>query len=185
MKRCEWCLGQEIYIDYHDKEWGKPLFDDQRLFEMLNLEGAQAGLSWITILKKRENYQLAFDQFDPEKMARYGPEKIETLLNNAGIIRNKLKVNAFISNAQAYLSIKQKRNSFAEYIWDFVDGEPIRNAFTSLKEVPAYTKRSERMSKQLKKDGFKFVGPTICYAYMQSVGMVNDHIVECYRYNEV
>jgi DNA-3-methyladenine glycosylase I len=184
IKRCEWCLGHDIYLDYHDNEWGNPQYDDQKLFEMINLEGAQAGLSWITILKKRENYRKAFDQFDAQKMANYGPDKIDELLNNAGIIRNKRKVNAFITNAQAYLKIKEAQ-SFSDYIWQFVEGKPIQNKFQSLSDIPANTEISEKMSKQLKRDGFKFVGSTICYAFMQAVGMVNDHVVDCFRYRGV
>ena len=185
IRRCEWCLGHDIYVDYHDKEWGLPLFNDQKLFEMLILEGVQAGLSWITVLKKRENYRLAFDQFDPEKIARYDQHKINTLLQNTGIIRNKLKVNAAVINAQMYLKIIDSNSSFSDYIWQFTDGKPKVNRFKSLTEIPAKTEESDRMSKQLKKDGFKFIGSTICYAFMQATGMVNDHIVDCYRYKEV
>ncbi len=182
--RCEWCQSSELYIDYHDKEWGVPEYDDQTLFEMLNLEGAQAGLSWITVLNKREHYRKVFDQFNPEKIARYTDKKREKLLSDPGIIRNKLKVNAFIVNAQLYLEIT-KRQSFSEYIWQFVDGEPIINKYKTLKDVPANTPISDKMSKQLKKDGFKFVGSTIVYAFMQACGMVNDHVTSCFRYKEL
>jgi len=184
MKRCEWGLSDQIYIDYHDQEWGIPEFDDQKLFEMLLLEGAQAGLSWITVLKKRENYRKAFDNFNPEKIARYTDKRREKLLSNAGIIRNKLKVNAFIVNAQQYLRI-QETHSFSEYLWDFVDGKPIINKFKSMKDVPANTEISDKMSKHLKKDGFKFIGSTIVYAFMQACGMVNDHTTSCHRYKDL
>jgi DNA-3-methyladenine glycosylase I len=171
-------------MDYHDKEWGVPEYDDQTLFEMLLLEGAQAGLSWITVLKKREHYRKVFDKFNPEKIARYTEKKREKLLNDPGIIRNKLKVNAFIVNAQLYLDIS-KQQSFADYIWQFVDGKPIINRYKYTKDVPANTAISDKMSKQLKKDGFKFVGSTIVYAFMQACGMVNDHTTSCFRYKEL
>lgn len=182
IKRCSWCGDDELYMHYHDTEWGVPNYDDQHLFEMINLEGAQAGLSWITVLRKRENYRLAFDQFDAEKIARYNKRKVESLLNNPGIIRNRLKVNATISNAQAYLKILDEKNSFADYIWQFVDGKAIQNKPRTLQQVPASTPISDALSKDLKKRGFKFVGGTICYAFMQACGMVNDHIVDCHRY---
>jgi DNA-3-methyladenine glycosylase I len=184
-KRCGWCLGQEIYLDYHDVEWGVPCHDDRHLFEMLILEGAQAGLSWITILKKREHYRAAFDQFDARKIAGYGEAKIAELLQNPGIVRNKLKVNAAVTNAKAFLEIQKEFGSFDKFIWQFVEGKPIVNRFAALSDVPASTPESDVMSKALKKRGFKFVGSTICYAYMQAVGMVNDHTTECFRYGEV
>jgi len=184
-KRCEWLTNDEIYLKYHDKEWGVPLYDDRVLFEMLILEGAQAGLSWITILKRRQGYRKAYDNFDPEKMAKWTDEKIQKLLNNPEIIRNKLKVAAAKQNAQAYLRIVEEYGNFKDFIWSFVENKPIINSWKSISEIPAMTKESETMSKELKKRGFKFVGPTICYAYMQSVGMVNDHITTCYRYKEL
>lgn len=182
--RCEWCLSNDMYIAYHDEEWGVPIYDDGELFEMLNLECAQAGLSWITVLKKREHYRKVFDHFDAVKMSKYKQKKIDKLLQDPGIIRNKLKVNAFITNAQAYLKIKETQ-SFSDYIWSFVDGNPIQNKFKTMSDVPASTEISKVMSKQLKKDGFKFVGETIVYAFMQAAGLVNDHITACYRYKEV
>jgi len=182
--RCEWCLSDDIYIDYHDKEWGIPEYNDQKLFEMLLLEGAQAGLSWITVLKKRENYRKAFDNFNPQKMAKYTDKRKQKLLSNPGIIRNKLKVNAFVVNAQQFLNIQQQQG-FSQYIWDFVDGKPIVNKFKTMSDVPANTDLSDKMSKQLKKDGFKFIGSTIVYAFMQACGMVNDHVTNCYRYKEL
>lgn len=185
MKKCEWCLGKEIYEEYHDTEWGVPEYDDQMLFEMLCLEGAQAGLSWITVLQKREHYRKVFDGFDPQKIARYTQKKRERLLSDAGIIRNKLKVNAFIVNAQEYLRLQEAGIPFNEYIWNFVNGKPKINRFKSLKDVPANTAISDTMSKQLKKDGFKFVGSTIVYAFMQACGMVNDHTTSCFRHKEV
>lgn len=181
--RCRWCLQDPIYIDYHDHEWGRPLHDDQRLFEMFLLEGAQAGLSWIQILKRREAYREAFDHFNAEKIARYGVRKRKQLLNNAGIIRNKLKVEAFITNAQKYLDIVSTHGSFDKYIWQFTDHRPLDNRPGSLANVPATTAESDAMSKHLKKHGFKFVGSTICYAYMQATGMVNDHVADCFVRN--
>ena len=179
--RCGWCSNDELYQQYHDQEWGVPVYDDRELFEMLNLEGAQAGLSWITVLKKRAHYRDVFDGFDPEKIARYDQAKREELLSDAGIIRNKLKVNAFIVNAQLYLDMQAdgSRPSFSEYLWSFVGGEPIVNKRKSLADVPATTKESDAMSKSLKKLGFKFTGSTICYAFMQATGMVNDHTLDC------
>lgn len=182
--RCQWCGDDPLYQQYHDQEWGVPLRDDQTLFEFLLLEGAQAGLSWITVLRKRENYRAALDQFDPEKIARYSPARIEKLLQNPGIIRNRLKIESTVRNARAYLNIKEKHDSFADYLWQFVDGQPIQNCWNSIKEVPASTPISDRMSKVLKKDGFNFVGSTICYAHMQATGMVNDHTVDCFRHLE-
>ncbi len=184
-KRCSWCESTELYKDYHDKEWGVPVHDDRTLFEFLILEGAQAGLSWITVLNKRENYRKAFDNFDAKKIAKYDDAKRAELLSNAGIIRNKLKVNAAIVNAQIFLEIQKEFGSFDKYIWQFTDYKIIKNKFKTLSQVPATTLESDVMSKTLKKRGFKFVGSTICYAYMQAVGMVNDHITECFRYEEV
>ena len=184
MNRCGWVNQDPLYIDYHDHEWGVPVYDDQLLFEYLNLEGAQAGLSWYTILKKRENYRKAFDQFDAEKIIRYDDKKIEELLHNEGIVRNKLKINAVITNARAYLKVKEEFGSFQEYIWSFVNGKPIQNHFKDLSEVPATTEISDKLSMDLKKRGFKFVGSTICYAFMQATGMVNDHIVTCDCYQK-
>ncbi|MBX2847593.1 MAG: DNA-3-methyladenine glycosylase I [Acidiferrobacterales bacterium] len=184
--RCIWCGNTELYQAYHDQEWGVPEYDDLRLFEMLNLEGAQAGLSWITVLKKRETYRKAFDNFDPYKIAKYNEAKRAELLQDVGIIRNKLKVNAFILNAQFYIEIQESDGlSFSEFLWSFVDGKPIVNRWKTLKEVPGSTPQSDAMSKALKKIGFKFVGSTICYAFMQACGMVNDHTTDCFRYHQV
>ncbi|WP_449443307.1 DNA-3-methyladenine glycosylase I [Ureibacillus acetophenoni] len=180
MKRCDWVTKEPLYIEYHDKEWGVPVFDDRQLFEMICLEGAQAGLSWWTILQKRENYRQAFDNFEAEKIVQYSDEKIQELLQNPGIVRNRLKVQSVISNAKAFLKIQDEYGSFSNYIWKFVDHKPIVNEWKTIKEVPATTEISDKMSKQLKKDGFKFVGSTICYSFMQAVGMVNDHTVECF-----
>ncbi|WP_251358621.1 DNA-3-methyladenine glycosylase I [Kangiella sp. TOML190] len=177
-KRCFWVSDDPLYIDYHDKEWGIPVYEDQKLFEMLCLEGAQAGLSWITVLKKRAHYRKVFDDFDATQIAKYTDKKREKLLSDAGIIRNKLKVNAFIVNAQNYLRIKESM-PFSDYLWQFVDGKPIINHWSDRSQVPANTPESDAMSKQLKKDGFKFVGSTICYAFMQACGMVNDHTSDC------
>ena len=185
ISRCTWPGTDPLYVDYHDQEWGVPVYDDQALFAKLLLDGAQAGLSWITILRKRENYYKAFDDFDPQKMARYGDATIAELLANPGIIRNRQKVNAFIRNAQAYLKLKDGLGSFSDYLWGFVGGQPILNDWTSLDQLPAKTPVSEAMSKDLKSRGFSFVGPTICYAFMQAVGMVNDHLVTCFRYQEL
>lgn len=182
MNRCGWVNDDPLYIHYHDHEWGVPVYDDQLLFEYLNLEGAQAGLSWYTILKKRENYRKAFDQFDPAKIIQYDDKKIQELLNNEGIVRNKLKINAVITNAKAYFNIVEEFGSFHNYLWSFVGGKPIQNHFHSLSDVPATTEISDKLSKDLKKRGFKFVGSTICYAFMQATGMVNDHIVSCHCY---
>jgi DNA-3-methyladenine glycosylase I len=172
-------------IKYHDQEWGVPEINDRKLFEFLILEGAQAGLSWNTVLNKRENYRKAFDQFDPDKIARYRGIKIKSLLANAGIIRNKLKIAASVNNAQRFLEVREEFGSFAKYMWRFVDGKPVINKFRHISELPAFTKVSDAMSKDLKQRGFKFVGSTICYAHMQAVGMVNDHLVVCYRYREI
>ncbi len=183
-QRCSWVTEDPLYIAYHDEEWGKPVYDEQLLFEFLILEGMQAGLSWITILKKRENFRQAFDHFDAEKVARYKQAKINKLLQNAGIIRNQLKINAVVTNAQAYLEILDAGDNFADYLWQFVDGKPVKNHWKSSKHVPVSTDQSDAMSKDLKKRGFKFVGSTICYAFMQAVGMVNDHTQDCYLYSE-
>ncbi len=183
--RCEWAGSDPLYIDYHDREWGVPEHDDRKLFEMLILEGAQAGLSWITILRKRENYRTAFDDFDAEKIASYDDPKISALLADEGIVRNRLKVNAAVQNARAFLQVQEQYGSFDNYVWQFVHGKPQKNTFSSLRELPAQTAESQAMSRDLLQHGFKFVGPTICYAFMQAVGMVNDHIVSCFRYDEV
>jgi len=183
--RCAWCGEDTLYQQYHDTEWGVPSFDDRHLFEMLILEGAQAGLSWITVLKKRARYQQLFDHFDAAKIALYDDRKIEQLLQDPGIIRNRLKVNSAIVNARLFLEIQSQYGSFSEYIWQFINGEPRRNHWESISSIPANTKESDIMSKALKKKGFKFVGSTICYAYMQSVGMVNDHTTDCFRYQEI
>jgi DNA-3-methyladenine glycosylase I len=185
MERCPWCEGFELYREYHDSEWGVPLWDDRALFELLILEGAQAGLSWSTVLKKRESYRLAFDQFDPEKIARYDDQKVAELLANPGIIRNRLKVAAAVINARAYLRLKEDGQTFSGFLWRFVNGKPIQNARRSLADVPAKTAASDAMSKALSKAGFKFVGSTICYAFMQASGMVNDHLVSCHRHSKV
>jgi DNA-3-methyladenine glycosylase I len=185
IKRCAWTGDDPLYVAYHDEEWGVPVYDDQALFAKLLLDGAQAGLSWITILRKRQNYYEAFDDFDPHKMAQYDDSKIAELLANPGIVRNRLKVNAFVRNAQSYLKIQAELGSFSDYLWRFVGGEPIKNAWKTMAELPATSLESERMSKDLKKRGFNFVGPTICYAFMQAVGMVNDHTVDCFRYREL
>ncbi|MCP4178481.1 MAG: DNA-3-methyladenine glycosylase I [bacterium] len=186
MKRCEWVPSDnKLYIEYHDKEWGVPVHDDNKIFEFLVLESAQAGLSWHTILKKRENYRLAFDNFDPQKVAGFDDRKVLSLLQNAGIIRNKLKITAAINNAKLFLDIQNKFGSFDKYIWGFVDGSPKVNKFQKLEAIPAKTKESEALSKDLKQKGFKFLGPTICYAHMQATGMVNDHIESCFRYREI
>jgi len=183
-QRCDWANGSELEKDYHDKEWGVPIHDDRLLFEMLILEGAQAGLSWSTILKKRQGYKKAFDNFDVKKVARYTQKRIDKLLNNPDIIRNKLKVNAAVENAKRFIEVQKEYKRFDAYIWSFVDGKPIVNCWKSMKQVPASTVESEAMSKALKKRGFKFVGPTICYAFMQSIGMVNDHLTSCFCYSK-
>lgn len=184
-KRCAWVNDDPIYIDYHDKEWGVPIYDDRLLFEFLILEGMQAGLSWITILKKRENYRIAFDNFDAKKIVTYSQKKQDTLLLNPGIIRNKLKIQSIITNAKAFLALQQSHGSLKNYLWDFVDGKPIQNVWQTHQQIPAATPLSDKMSKDLKKQGFKFVGSTICYAFLQAVGMVNDHLVDCFRCKEV
>jgi DNA-3-methyladenine glycosylase I len=184
-KRCGWVSDDPLYLDYHDREWGVPLHDDRQLFEMIILEGAQAGLSWITILKKRENYRLAFNQFDVQKIARYDGRKKRSLMNNAGIVRNRLKIDATIGNARSFLDIVEEHGSFSNYLWNFVDGRPIVNRWRTLSEVPVSTEKSDALSKALKSRGFKFVGTTICYSFMQAVGMVNDHTRDCFRYSQV
>lgn len=180
--RCAWSGSDPLYIEYHDKEWGIPVHDDRRLFEMLILEGAQAGLSWITILRKRENYRKAFDKFEARRIAAYDRKRVSALLRDEGIVRNRLKVEAAVLNARAFLEVQREFGSFNKYIWQFVDGKPIRNKRKTLKEIPATTPESDAMSKDLKKRGFKFVGSTICYAFMQATGMVNDHTTDCWRY---
>lgn len=182
LTRCDWCQGDRLYEEYHDTEWGTPLFDDGKLFEFLILEGAQAGLSWITVLRKRESYREAFDQFDPVKIASYDDEDKQRLLANPGIIRNRLKINSAINNAQRYLAVTE-REPFSEFVWRFVEGKPIQNQFVSRDQVPATTEISDLMAKELKKQGFNFVGSTICYAFMQATGMVNDHLVSCHRHD--
>lgn len=185
LQRCEWPGKEQIYIDYHDEEWGVPIHDDRHLFELLMLEGAQAGLSWITVLKRREGYRRAFDNFDANKIVRYDDAKIAALLQDTGIIRNKLKVNSVIRNARGFLDVQAEFGSFDSYIWQFIGGEPRQNAWVQLDQLPAETEESKAMSKALKKRGFNFVGPTICYAFMQSAGMVNDHVVGCFRYEPI
>ncbi len=183
--RCSWCGDDPLYVAYHDREWGVPVADDRTLFEFLILEGAQAGLSWSTILKKREGYRRAFDGFEPEKVARYSARDVESLLSDPGIVRNRLKVESAITNARAFLKVQGEWGSFARYIWNFVDGCPIQNAWRTLADLPATTPSAEEISKDLKRRGFRFVGPTIVYAHMQATGMVNDHVVGCFRHSEV
>ena len=183
--RCEWANQDGLYTDYHDYEWGTPLHNDQKLFELLILEGAQAGLSWLTILKKRKNYRKAFDRFDPKKIARYKKGKVLELLSNEGIVRNRLKIEATIQNAKAFLAVQKEFGSFNNYIWRFVDGKPKTNAWNTVEEIPPKTMESDAMSKDLSKRGFKFAGSTICYAFMQAAGMVNDHVVNCFCYKQV
>ncbi|MEA2060075.1 MAG: DNA-3-methyladenine glycosylase I [Thermodesulfobacteriota bacterium] len=185
MQRCDWCLKDPVYITYHDTEWGVPVHDDQKLFEFLVLEGAQAGLSWLTILKRREGYRNAFAGFDPEQVARFTPETIAELLQNPAIIRNRLKVHAAVNNARIFLDIQAKFGSFDQYAWQFVDGRQKVNTFTSVDQVPATSKESDAFSKDLKQRGFKFTGSIIMYAHMQATGMVNDHLVSCFRHQEV
>lgn len=183
--RCGWAGSDPLYIEYHDKEWGVPVRDDQKLFELLILEGAQAGLSWITILRKRENFRKAFDNFQPHKIAKYNKKKMKDLLANPGIIRNTLKIGSAIQNAKEFLKVQKEFGSFEKYLWQFVDGKPIHNSWNHLGDIPPRTAESDEMSKDLKKRGFKFVGSTICYAHMQACGMVNDHLKSCFRYNEI
>ncbi|MEO8401598.1 MAG: DNA-3-methyladenine glycosylase I [Gammaproteobacteria bacterium] len=184
-KRCTWCMGDPLYIAYHDTEWGVPIYDDRLLFEFLILEGMQAGLSWFTVLKKRPAFRAAFSNFAAEKIVKYDQRKINSLLNDAGIIRNKLKIAATIQNAKAFLAIQEESGSFSNYIWHFVNDRPIQNNQNNSHPLPSQTIISETMSKELKKKGFNFVGSTICYAYMQAVGMVNDHVIDCYRHKEL
>lgn len=181
-KRCMWCEGNDLQIRYHDREWGVPVHDDRRFFEFLILEGAQAGLSWDTILKKRENYRRAFAGFDPRKVARFTSQHTRVLMKNPGIVRNRLKIAATVSNAKAFLAVQREFGSFDRYIWGFVGGRPKKNRWRAMKQVPASTPESNAMSKDLKKRGFRFVGSTICYAFMQATGLVNDHLVTCFRY---
>ena len=183
--KCGWCIGDPIYEAYHDKEWGVPVYNDNALFEFLILETFQAGLSWITVLKKRENFRKAFDGFNYKTIANYNQTKVDTLLQDAGIIRNKLKIKATITNAQTFIKIQDEFGSFSKYIWNFVDGKPIKNKLNTYKDAPANTPLSDAISKDLKKRGFKFVGSTVIYAHMQATGMVNDHEIGCFRYNEV
>lgn len=183
-KICEWVGHQDIYRDYHNNEWGKPVYDDQKLFEFIILDGFQAGLSWITILKKRENFRTAFDGFNPAIIAKYNEEKVQALMQNKGIVRNQLKIRAAITNAQAYFKIKDEFGSFSEYLWQFVGGKPKINHWKTMQDVPVSTPESDAMSKDLKSRGFKFVGTTICYAFMQAAGLVNDHTTDCYLHDK-
>jgi DNA-3-methyladenine glycosylase I len=183
--RCPWPGADPLYVRYHDEEWGVPVHDDRKLFEFLTLEGAQAGLSWITILRKRAAYALAFENFDAGRVASYGDAEVERLLGDPGIVRNGAKIRSAIGNARAFLRVREEFGSFDAYMWRFVDGEPVVNAWTDLSQLPASTPLSETMSKDLKKRGFSFIGPTVCYAHMQAVGMVNDHLVTCFRYEEL
>ncbi len=184
-RRCEWSGSDPLYLEYHDLEWGVPVRDDRRLFEMLILEGAQAGLSWLTVLRKREAYRRAFDNFDPKKVSRYDGNRIRRLLEDPGIIRNRLKIRAAVQNAGAFLKVAEEYGSFHTYLWDFVGGRPIQNRWVTPQEIPPRTRESDALSKDLKKRGFSFAGSTICYAFMQAVGMVNDHLTYCFRYPEV
>lgn len=186
LKRCGWAsLSDPLYLKYHDEEWGVPVHDDRTLFEFLTLEGAQAGLSWATVLKKRENYRIAFDGFEPRKVAGYNAAKVRSLLSNEGIIRNRLKINSAVANAKAFLSVQKDFGSFDAYMWGFVGGRPRQNRWRTMAEIPAQTKESEAMSRDLIGRGFRFVGPTICYAHMQATGMVNDHLVSCFRHRQL
>ena len=185
IERCGWCGTEEIYVKYHDTEWGVPIYDDRLLFAKLILDGAQAGLSWLVILRKRENYWAAFDQFDPELIANYSDEKLEELRQNPGIVRNRLKIAAVRKNAQGYLRIVEEHGSFSDFLWGFVGGEPIQNRWETLADVPTESAESRAMSKALKKYGFSFVGPTIVYAFMQATGLINDHLVGCFRHEQV
>jgi DNA-3-methyladenine glycosylase I len=183
--RCQWCVGSEIERNYHDEEWGVPLHDDNKLFEFIILDGFQAGLSWKTILNKRENFRIAFDNFDAEKIINYDNEKIAELMNNSGIIRNKLKIESSITNAKSFLEVKSEFGSFDKFIWQFTNGKTLVNKLESIKQAPTNTYESDAMSKELKSKGFKFVGTTICYAFMQAAGMINDHTIDCIRYDEL
>ncbi len=185
MKRCSWCDGNDLYVDYHDKEWGVPVYDDRKQFEFLVLESAQAGLSWLTILKRRDNYRKAYDNFDPKKVAAYNDKKIKKLVNNVGIIRNIRKIEASVNNASLFLDIQKEYGSFSDYLWGFVNNRQVLNSWKDLSEVPANTDLSDKITKDLKSRGFKFLGSTILYAHLQAVGIVNDHIVDCFRYKEV
>ena len=185
MVRCKWCGEDELYVKYHDEEWGKPVFDDNKQFEFLVLESAQAGLSWITILRKRENYRKAYDYFNPKSVASYGEEKIRELMSNEGIVRNESKIRASINNAQRFLEIQEEFVSFYDYIWRFVDYKPVINNCSSEAEIPAKTELSERISKDMKKRGFKFLGPVIIYSHLQATGLINDHIKDCFRYEQL
>ena len=185
IKRCKWAGKDPLYIEYHDKQWGVPVYEDAKIFEFLLLETFQAGLSWITILRRRENFRTAFDNFDFQEIANYSDEKLEDLRKDAGIIRNRLKIKATKSNALAFMEVQKEFGTFSKYIWSFLDGKPIKNAFKTMSELPANTPLSDKISADLKKRGFKFVGSTIVYAYMQAVGIVNDHTTDCFRYNEV
>lgn len=184
-KRCSWCGKDALYVAYHDQEWGVPLHDEQKLFEFLILEGAQAGLSWLTILKKRDAYRKAYYQFDIEKVARFNSRSIERLMNNPGIVRNRLKIEASINNARAFLEVQDEFGSFDKFIWQYVDHQAIQNQWKRLRDIPTSTRESEQMSEDLRQRGFRFVGPTICYAFMQAVGMVNDHVTGCFRHKQV
>ena len=183
-ERCPWCGDDPLYVQYHDEEWGVPVYDDRQLLAKLILDGAQAGLSWITILRKQDNYWQAFDHFDPEKIARYDEEKVAELLQNPGIVRNRLKVESAVKNSRGFLTIVEETGSFSDFLWQFVGGVPIQNSWEHLEDLPAQTAESRAMSKSLKQYGFNFVGPTICYAFMQAVGMCNDHLVSCFRHAE-
>ena len=185
IKRCKWCGNDPLYIQYHDKEWGVPVYEDAKIFEFLLLETFQAGLSWITILRRRENFRTAFDNFDFQEIANYSDKKLEDLRKDAGIIRNRLKIKAAKSNALAFMEVQKEFGTFSKYIWSFLDGKPIKNAFKTMSDLPANTQLSDKISVNLKKRGFKFVGSTIVYAHMQAMGIVNDHTTDCFRYNEV
>jgi len=185
MKRCEWCLSTPEYMEYHDKEWGVPVYDDRKQFEFLVLESAQAGLSWLTILRKRENYRKAYDGFDPVKVARYGEAKKQKLLADPGIVRNRLKIEASINNARLFLEMQKEFGSFSAYLWNFTGGKPVCNKWKTLAEIPATTELSDRIAADLKKRGFRFLGSTIVYAHLQATGLVNDHLISCFRYREV
>lgn len=185
MNRCAWCGTDPLYVNYHDKEWGVPVFEDQKIFEYLILETFQAGLSWITVLKKRENFRKAFDNFDCQKIAAYDEKKLESLINDAGIIRNRLKIKAAVINAQNFIKVQKEFGSFSKYIWEFVDHQPLINHWKTMSELPATSEISDLLSKDLKKRGFKFVGSTVIYAHMQATGMVNDHLTDCFRHKEL
>ena len=185
MNRCAWCGNDPLYVEYHDSEWGVPIYDDDKLFEFLILETFQAGLSWITVLRKRENFRKAFDHFDYKKIAQYDEKKFDSLLQNEGIIRNKLKIKATITNAIAFMEVQKEFGSFSKYIWQFIDGKPIKNKYNNMSELPANNHLSDTISADLKNRGFKFVGSTVIYAHMQATGMVNDHVTSCFRYNEI